>query len=119
MKDLLTSATILNLEAKRIEEWKNEDFKFGYRESTLKNRAAFIVLSATLQFQKKLPGAEQRLIMQHTLAKRHATQPKGKSAGCAFKNATSLSPLDHKTITTISTGKLIDECGLKERVSEE
>lgn len=113
VKDFLTSATILNSQEKRIEEWKNGDLKFEYRESTLKDKPHLIVLSATLQFQKKLPATEQRLIMQHTLAKRHASQPKGKSAGCAFKNATSLSPLDHKTITTISAGKLIDECGLK------
>lgn len=113
IKDFLVSASIFDLQQQKIVEYTNEDLQFSYRHSLLKDKPHLIVLSATFHFDKKLPVEEQRLIMQKTLAQRHATQPKGQNAGCIFKNATRPSPLDPSVLTTISAGKLIDECGLK------
>lgn len=108
IKDILSSATILDLKQRKIIELSNADLELGYRHSTLKDKPHLIVLSATFHFDKKLPTQEQQLLMKDVLQKRHATQPKGKSAGCAFKNGT-----DPATNSIISAGKLIDECGLK------
>ena len=108
IKDILSSATILDLKQQKIIELSNADLELSYRHATLKDKPWLIVLSATFHLDKKLPAQEQQLLMKQVLQKRHATQPKGKSAGCAFKNAT-----DPTTHTTISAGKLIDECGLK------
>ncbi len=108
IKDFLSAATIFDLKQQKIVEYSNADLELGYRHSTLKDKPHLIVLSATFHFEKKLPAEEQRILMQHTLSQRHATQPKGHSAGCAFKNE-----IDPITNTAYSAGKLIDECGLK------
>ncbi len=108
IKDFLSSATIFDLKQQKIVEYSNADLEFDYRHSTLKDKPHLIVLSATFRFEKKLSAEEQRVLMQHTLAQRHATQPKGHSAGCAFKNE-----IDPRTHIAYSAGKLIDECGLK------
>lgn len=100
--DLLVSATILDTKKNKIEEYKNAALKFGYRDSLLKKNPHLIVLSATFLFLEKCDAKKQQLKMQETLKKRMTTQPKGKNAGCMFKNETG-----------ISAGKLIDDCGLK------
>lgn len=101
-KDLLVSATILDTKKNKIEEYTNAALKFGYRESLLKKNPHLIVLSATFLFPEKCDVKKQQLKMQETLKKRMTTQPKGKNAGCMFKNETGS-----------SAGKLIDDCGLK------
>lgn len=108
IKDFLSSASIFDLKQQKIVEYTNAELEFGYRHSILKDKPHLIVLSATFHFDTKLPAEEQRILMKDTLAKRHATQPKGHSAGCAFKNE-----IDPVTQTVYSAGKLIDECGLK------
>ncbi|MFA7278166.1 MAG: UDP-N-acetylmuramate dehydrogenase [Candidatus Gracilibacteria bacterium] len=113
ISDFLASATIFDLQTLSIKEFKNEDLKMSYRYSMLKDNPHLIVLSATFHFDKKKSAEDQRITMQETLAKRHASQPKGQNAGCMFKNATRPSPLDPHAVTVVSSGKLIDECGLK------
>ncbi len=107
-KDLLTSATIFDVKKNRIEEYKNENLNFSYRHSLLKDSANLLLLSATFTFNEKLDTKKQQERMQEILKKRLASQPKGKNAGCMFKNE-----IDPKTHAICSAGRLIDECGLK------
>jgi UDP-N-acetylmuramate dehydrogenase len=102
MKDIISSATLYDGKKNRVVEYSNEQLDFAYRHSTLKGNRSLIVLCATFGLKKSYSTSEQQKIMQEILKKRFTTQPKGKSAGCAFKNP-----------TRISAGKLIDECGLK------
>lgn len=113
ISDFLASASIFDLGRLTIEEYTNAQLEFAYRSSMLKSHPELIVLSATFHFAKNLSAEEQRVIMQETLAKRHATQPKGQNAGCMFKNATRRSPIDPNTVIPVSSGKIIDQCGLK------
>jgi len=107
-KDLLTSATIFDLKKNRIEEYSQKNLQFSYRHSFLKNKSGLLLLSATFTFHEKLETKKQQEKMQEILKKRLASQPKGKNAGCMFKNE-----IDPKTHSICSAGKLIDECGLK------
>ncbi len=107
-KDLLTSATIFDLKKNSIEEYSQKNLKFSYRHSFLKDESRLLLLSATFVFHEKLDTKKQQEKMKEILKKRLSSQPKGKNAGCMFRNE-----IDPKTCSICSTGKLIDDCGLK------
>ena len=115
MKDFVSSVTIFDLKKLRTIEYSNEQLDFGYRQSIVKDNRQLLVLSATFTFKEKLATAQQQEKMKLILRKRQLTQPKGKSAGCVFKNPTrAQTSVDPDCVSEgISAGKLIDECGLK------
>jgi UDP-N-acetylenolpyruvoylglucosamine reductase len=76
-----------------------EGWRFQYRGSSIPEGAA--VASLTLRLQREDPALLREETQQLT-ARRLASQPGGRNAGCVFKNP------QHA-----SAGKLIDELGLK------
>lgn len=74
---------------------------YSYRESIFQYTDEYIITHAVLKLEKcdTLPRWD---ILNASIEKRKLTQPKGKCAGCFFKNSNNQ-----------SSGKLIEECGLK------
>ncbi|MDD5440289.1 MAG: UDP-N-acetylmuramate--L-alanine ligase [Candidatus Omnitrophica bacterium] len=78
-----------------------KDLTFGYRTSNL---TPYIVLGAELKL-KKAVGRDIEKLCSELIRHKKENQPLGKpSAGCVFKNPEG---------SSLSAGKLIDECGLK------
>jgi len=81
------------------------DLKFGYRSSNLKK---YIIIEGIF----KLPGKDMENIdklRKEAISHKMRTQPLNeRSAGCVFKNPKGVRP---------AAGQLIDECGLKGRIS--
>lgn len=101
--EILKETTILDPSTGEKIILKNEDLKYSYRESILKESDK-IVLSATFKLQKaELPQDEQKKIMQEINMWRLQKQPIGRSSGSFFKNPTPDKP----------AGMLIDQAGLK------
>ena len=96
--DKVQRVTVMDFSG-NIRELQREEIQYGYRTcETLKN---YIVLSATLIGETSTPEHIQN--KRKALRNRRSdTQPQGKSLGCFFKN-TDLG----------STGKLLDQLGLK------
>ncbi len=101
-KDILTKATILDPKTGKIQENTNEDLKFSYRHSKIKD-SNLIVLSATFQLEKDLTPEEQQKIMNDLRQTRLKKQPLGFTTGSFFKNPSKDKP----------AGLLIDQAGLK------
>jgi UDP-N-acetylmuramate dehydrogenase len=101
-KDILLEAKILDTHSGEIRIYKTPELHMAYRDSLLKKDKTLIVLEALFQLQKVADIAPLQQTMKDILQKRNTTQPKGKSAGCIFKNPTGT-----------SAGKLIDESGCK------
>jgi UDP-N-acetylmuramate dehydrogenase len=102
--DLLTVAVILNSPG-RIEKVQKEYFKFGYRESKLRETKD-ILLSATFELKE---GKKEKIKeeAQENLEKRRRKLPqKEKSAGCFFKNVVGNG-------RRISAGFLLEQVGAK------
>lgn len=76
-----------------------DELEWGYRTSSLP--ADVIVTSARFELPAADPAAEMAKI-KGVIEARRAREPKGRTAGCAFRNAGSE-----------PAGKLIDRCGLK------
>ena len=110
IKDNLEDALLLN-EQGDVQEYKNADFRYAYRDSTLKRQqplvAGFkaVILSANFRLQRGNPAeisAQAERFLQH----RRRTQPVEPSLGSTFVNP----PGDY-------AGRLIEAAGLKgERV---
>lgn len=97
---LVRSLLVYRGQASRIETLKTEQIKFEYRHTTFAPND--VMLSVTLELFER-PYAEIVEKIKVFNQKRRASQPiNEKSAGCIFKN-----PAGH------STGKMIDELGLK------
>lgn len=95
MSDFITNVTVLNSNNDIIEYVP----EFGYRYSSIKDNE--IILFVEFHFNKsstKEINGKEKEIKQ----KRRSSQPKGRSAGCVFKNTYGL-----------SAGKLLDETGCK------
>lgn len=102
----ISSVTVYDVRTKKILALSAKQCHFAYRHSIIKEKPWLIILDATFFLPESRAAAEQRLIMADILRRRNASQPKGKSAGCIFKNPQPL-----------SAGKLIDESGLKGKKS--
>jgi UDP-N-acetylmuramate dehydrogenase len=97
ISDVMREIVVLDEEGERTSP--PEGWRFHYRGSSIPEGAA--VASVTVRLQKDDPEAlreETRVLTQ----KRVASQPRGRNAGCVFKN-----PKD------APAGRLIDEAGLK------
>jgi len=98
--DEVRSVTLFCPSTRRIETLRLENVRFEYRHSSF--AADDILLSATLELAER-PYMEIVERIKQCNAKRRASQPiNEKSAGCIFKNPPGL-----------STGRMIDELGLK------
>ena len=102
-KDLLESAEIFDQQTGKIEKKFTKELDFDYRDSIFKKNPTLIILAGTWKFHKVEDAKAMQATMTEILKKRNQTQPKGKSAGCIFKNPA----------PGISAGKLIDESGCK------
>ena len=98
--DVVRAVTVYRGSTQRLEVQRTEEVHFEYRHSSF--AADDIILSATLELPGKPYGEILERIKQCN-EKRRASQPiNEKSAGCIFKNPPGY-----------STGKLIDELGMK------
>lgn len=110
IKDHLEDALLLN-EQGDVQEYKNADFQYAYRDSSLKRQQVLVagfkavILSANFRLQRGNPAeisAQAERFLQH----RRRTQPVEPSLGSTFVNP----PGDY-------AGRLIEAAGLKgERV---
>jgi D-alanine-D-alanine ligase len=96
--ELVESLTGVRTDGRSWQAAKN-DLVWNYRQSSIP--ADVIVTAAVLRLPDADPKVELANIAAETAARR-AREPKGRTAGCMFRNAGSE-----------SAGKLIDECGLK------
>ncbi len=98
--DVVRAVTVYRGSTQRLEVQRTEEVRFEYRHSSF--AADDIILSATLELPEK-PYAEILERIKQCNEKRRASQPiNEKSAGCIFKNPPGY-----------STGKMIDELGMK------
>lgn len=79
---------------------EKEDINWGYRCSSIPENV--IITAAIFKFNKVDPDAEVHSIKE-AMKKRRRREPKGRSAGCVFRNPSPDQP----------AGKLIDEAGCK------
>lgn len=81
--------------------FSKDECNYSYRESKFQYTDEYIITFATLKLEKcdTKPLID---VLNASFEKRRQTQPKGKSAGCFFKNSNNQ-----------SSGQLIDACGLK------
>ena len=82
-------------------EMSKEACQYSYRESIFQYTNEYIITHANFNLEKT-DTAPLWDVLNASVEKRKATQPKGKCAGCFFKNSNDQ-----------SSGKLIEECGLK------
>ncbi|MBQ0105371.1 MAG: UDP-N-acetylmuramate dehydrogenase [Armatimonadetes bacterium] len=78
-----------------------ENCGYSYRESIFQNTNDYIITHATFKLIE-CDTAPLNELLAESIAKRQENQPKGKSAGCFFKNTDGQ-----------SSGQLIEQCGLK------
>jgi len=98
--DVVRAVTVYRGSLRRVELLRTEDVRFEYRHSSF--AANDILLSVSLELPER-PYEEILGRIRQCNQKRRASQPiNEKSAGCIFKN-----PPGH------STGRMIDELGLK------
>ena len=98
--DVVRAISVYRESLRKVEVWRTEDVRFEYRHSSF--APDDILLSVTLELPEK-PYAEILERIKQCNQKRRASQPiNEKSAGCIFKNPPGY-----------STGKMIDDLGLK------
>ncbi|MEO8377185.1 MAG: FAD-binding protein, partial [Candidatus Sumerlaeota bacterium] len=87
-----------------IHSFGHDDFEYEYRHSSLREH---VILEVELKLRPLHMGEAQRLM--NDFRDKKTNQPYHiPSSGCIFKN-----PKDPKTGASVSAGKLIDDCGLK------
>jgi UDP-N-acetylmuramate dehydrogenase len=99
ISEALLSIRILQADGK-IHDLEKKDLSFSYRTGI--DPKLGIILAATFRFQNKAPTEDIINMMKDFTHRRLLSQPLEPSAGSIFKNPKNL-----------STGKLIDDCGLK------
>lgn len=97
---ILISAEVLD--NNEIKELSNEDMKFEYRSSMLKNNKNIILLSCKLKIEKSNLEELKALVQERTNKRISSQDLSHPSAGSVFRNPEGL-----------SAGKLIDDLGLK------
>ncbi len=102
--DVLTQAVILTRNG-QIKEVDRNYFRFGYRDSILK-QSKDSVLSATFKLKKKNRKLVEKQIAEYLERRRKNLPWKEKSAGCYFKNIV-------RGGKKISAGLLLDQIGAK------
>jgi len=100
ISDILEHVKVFDVKDQKVITIRNSDLDFGYRTSNV-NPERQVVLEAKLRLRASFPKQIEDLMKQNR-QKRSATQPKGFSSGCIFKNP-----------SQTQAGKLIDELGLK------
>ncbi len=101
MGDVINSVEVFNTQKNCIQNFKNKDCRFGYRQSVFKKNRNFIILSCTIELQDGDRG-EIKEEMRRCLYYRDVYHPKGFSAGSVFVN-----PKGY------AAKELIETCGLK------
>ncbi|MFB3882916.1 MAG: UDP-N-acetylmuramate dehydrogenase [Armatimonadota bacterium] len=100
--DLVVSATVLGPDG-TLSEWRNSQFAYRYRHSTLRSSGA-IVVSTRLRLQPA-PTEETAAKVSRLRAKRAGRQPlRAWCAGSVFKN-----------LRAVAAGKVLDRAGAKGR----
>ncbi len=105
---VLRSATLFDLKSHQTIEVSNQDLKFSYRHSFLKDRDDLLVVSAKLELSKERPLAQiqERIAMNQTY-RREKTPYSKPSLGSVFTR------LPDGKGGWLYPGKLIEEAGLK------
>lgn len=75
------------------------EIQWAYRKNSLPS--ALAITEAVLRLPPAAPDEKEKIAAE--LERRRRVEPKGRSAGCAFRNVSKLEP----------AGKLIDDCGFK------
>lgn len=102
MVDVVEAAEVVDADAVR---WRPAaDFAFAYRHAEVPEGAVVTRVRLALRPADAEARAAAEAAARAELARRHATQPRGKSAGSIFKNPIG----DH-------AGRLVEACGLKGR----
>ncbi len=125
MQDSVVWVDVINIKTKKIERYKNEECKFGYRESIFKNNPHLIILRVKLKF-KKGNSVNIKEEIKKCLDLRRKKQVVGFSAGSVFKNYEFKNIKEKKEFlkkfpdleknisnNTIATGILLDLINLK------
>ena len=99
ISDLLIKATVYD--GKKIYEMTNEDFKYEYRNSSLKGKRNIMILSAEFKLIKGNNKEIRDLIFDRTKRRIETQDLKNPSNGSVFRNPEGQ-----------SAGKLIDDLGL-------
>ncbi len=84
----------------KTRRFSNAECCFSYRNSRFDEKT--IIIGAKFLLNRASAGEIEKNIQ--SARKKRLLQPKGKSAGCIFKN-----------VDGVSAGKIIDECGLKNK----
>lgn len=115
--EVVEAVEILDEEGK-IRKLSNKDCQFGYRESIFKEKP-WVILEVTLKLKKRDPTESRRLAQEYLVRRQVPSYP---SAGSIFKNikvdqlpevAKKLIPVGKIKGGMVSSGYLIEECGLK------
>jgi UDP-N-acetylmuramate dehydrogenase len=99
--NILEKVTIFDTQKAQVSTLTASQFNFGYRTSNIDPKR-FIILEAKFRLSDGMPDQIQDKMKQYR-RQRAATQPKGFSSGCIFRNPSNITP----------AGKLIDEMGMK------
>jgi UDP-N-acetylmuramate dehydrogenase len=99
--DILEKITILDVESGEIQVLPVGQLTFGYRRSSI-NCKKHVVIEAKFRLKTAMPQEIHDRMKQYS-RQRSATQPKGFSSGCMFRNPATNTP----------AGRLIDEMGFK------
>ena len=100
MKDIVTKVTCVDYDG-NIKEFSNEEMKFEYRKSMLKEEK-YIVLEVELKLQKGKKEEIQEKIEKYSRYRKEKQPMEYPSAGSTFKRG-----------DDFITAKLIDDAGLK------
>lgn len=102
MKDIIIDVLVYDIEEEEYKTFSNEELKFSYRNSLLKNNNRYIVLEANIKLSQ---GDKNQLLekIKKSKEERMSKQPyEYPNGGSVFKNPPGM-----------SAGKLIEDAGLK------
>lgn len=99
---ILEKVTIFDTKTAQVVTMTSSQFEFGYRRSNIDTKR-HIVVEARFRLADGMPDQIQDKMKQYR-QQRSASQPKGFSSGCIFRNPNN---------SSTPAGKLIDEMGLK------